>query len=58
MPAATPFTVPVNDPTVAIVVLLLLHVPPGVASLSVMLPPVPTVVVPVTGPGTGFTVTL
>jgi hypothetical protein len=43
LPAATPVTIPVVLPAVAIPVLLLDHVPPGVALVNVMLPPTQTV---------------
>lgn len=46
-PAATPVTVPVAAFTVALAVLLLLHVPPVVASASVMDEPGHTEVGPV-----------
>ena len=36
VPAATPFTIPVTDPTVAIEVLLLDHVPPVVVDANVV----------------------
>jgi len=34
VPVATPVSVPDDEPTVAVLMLLLLHVPPGVASAS------------------------
>jgi hypothetical protein len=46
-PAATPVTTPVAAFTVALAVLLLLHVPPGVASAKVMEEPGHTEVGPV-----------
>lgn len=55
MPEATPYTTP-NGLTVAIPVALLLHVPPGVASDSGMVPPVLTVVRPVMPTGAALTV--
>lgn len=55
VPAATPVTMPVPGPIVAIDVFPLLQLPPGVASLIVMLPPAQTIVDPVIGE-TGSTV--
>ena len=55
-PADTPVTIPVA-PTVAIAPLLLLHVPPVVASLSGSVKPTVTVLPPDIGEGEGFTVT-
>jgi hypothetical protein len=57
VPLETPVTIPV-ELTVAIAVLLLLHVPPVVASVSVDVPPTATVVVPEIAAGTGLTVTV
>jgi hypothetical protein len=57
VPAATPVTIPV-EPTVAIVVLLLLHVPALVASAKPVVNPVHTTFVPVIAAGNGFTVTV
>lgn len=57
VPAATPVTIPVPDPTVAITVLLLLHAPPVVASLSVVVWLTHAVVAPVIADGSAFTVT-
>ena len=51
-----PVTTPVDAPTVATVVLLLLHVPPPVASESVVVRPEHTVLVPFITKGSGFTV--
>lgn len=48
---------PVDEPIVATVVLLLLQLPPLVALLSVTLELVQIVVVPVITPGLGFMVT-
>ena len=56
-PAATPVTTPVPLLTVANDVLLLLQVPSGVASLSAVVKPAHTLVVPVIAAGSGFTVT-
>lgn len=56
-PASTPDTTPVEEPTTAIVVRLLLHVPPEGVELSVTVAPAHTWVVPVIADGKGFTVT-
>lgn len=48
-----PVTTPVPDPTVAMEVPAELHVPPVVASLSVVVMPGQTEAVPVIGSGTG-----
>lgn len=56
VPAATPDTTPELF-IVATEVLLLLHVPPVVASLSEVVDPTQTLVVPSIAPGSGFTVT-
>ena len=58
MPAATPVTTPVPAPTVQIVLSLLLHVPPDVASLSDIVNPEHTVVAPEMGDGNALTVTV
>lgn len=58
MPTLIPETMPVEDPTTAIAVELLLHVPPGVLLLSVVVLPLHTSVVPVIAAGNGFTVTV
>ncbi len=55
VPVETPETIPVVDPTVATVVLLLSQVPPP-ASDNVVVLPTQTFVVPVMGLGSGFTV--
>ena len=47
VPAVTPVTTPEPDPTVAMVISLLLHTPPEVASLNVVVRPGHTLVVPV-----------
>ncbi len=49
VPAATPVTIPEPVPTVAIPLLLLLHVPLLVASLSVVVAPAHTILDPVIG---------
>ena len=46
VPAETPVTTPVDEPTVAIEVLLLLHVPPLVESNKVIVDPTHTEVGP------------
>ena len=58
VPAATPVTTPVLA-TVAIPVALLLHAPPVVPLVNVVVPPAHTVAVPVIEPalGKGLTVT-
>ena len=56
VPAATPVTIPVLEPTVAFA-LLLLHVPDvpvAVASLSVIVDPTHTVSLPVIAPAKGY----
>ena len=58
VPAVMPVTSPVDDPTVATEVLLLLHTPPLVASLSAVVNPTQTAAVPVIGTGVGLTVTV
>ena len=49
VPAETPVTIPVAEPTVATPVLLLLHIPPASESLKVTKAPGPRVDVPATG---------
>jgi hypothetical protein len=56
-PGVTPVTVPVSEPIVATEVLLLFHVPPNVASLSVLVVPTHIFVVPVIAAGVAYTVT-
>ena len=56
-PDDTPVTIPVADPTVAMVVLPLLHLPPP-ASVRVVVWPTHTLVSPVMGNGNGFTVSV
>ena len=55
LPAVTPVTLPDVELTVALP-LLLVHVPPVMASLSVVLRVVQTLVIPVIAAGTGLTV--
>ena len=57
-PEVTPFTVPVEEPMAAIAVLLLLHTPPEVASVNVVVKPTHTFVVPPIAAGFGLTVKL
>jgi hypothetical protein len=57
VPAAMPVTNPVDALTVAIAVLLLLQVPPAVASDKVLVPPTVVVATPAIGAGAGVTVT-
>jgi len=47
VPEATPVTIPDEDPTVAVAVLLLDHEPPVVASARVVVAPEHTLAVPV-----------
>ena len=56
VPDDMPVTIPVEEPTVAIPVLPLVHVPPLVASLKVVVKPAQTDAVPVIDDGNGFTV--
>ena len=57
MPAAMPLTMPVTVTTVAIVVPVLLHVPPMLVSVRLVVDPAHTVAVPSIAAGSGFTVT-
>ena len=57
VPSAMPFTMPVVSPTVAFVVLLLVHVPPPMPSVSEVVAPTQILVIPIMGPGAGVTVT-
>jgi hypothetical protein len=57
VPAATPDTIPEAAPTVAMVMSLLLHVPPPGVDARVEVNPVQTLVVPVIAVGLGLTVT-
>ena len=56
-PAVSPETIPVLEPMVATMVLLLLHTPREDVSAKVIVPPVHTFVMPVIGAGFGFTTT-
>jgi hypothetical protein len=58
VPTVTVVTVPLEDPMLATPVLLLIHVPLGVASVNVMLDPIQTEVGPPISAGNTFTVTL
>lgn len=58
VPALIPVTSPVDEFTVAILVLAVLQVPPVSASESSVVYPVHTVFIPVIAPGIGFTVTV
>lgn len=57
VPGDTPTTEPVVSPIVAVAVLLLVHVPAGVALLRAVVLPTHTVAVPVMAAGSGWTVT-
>jgi hypothetical protein len=57
VPDDTPYTIPELVPTVATLVVLLLHMPPPVVLLSVVLLPTHTVDEPVIAAGSGLTVT-
>ena len=58
VPADTPITRPVDEPIVATGVMLLLQVPPVVASLSKVVAPTHTLAVPVIAGGPEVTVTV
>jgi hypothetical protein len=58
VPAVIPETIPVPEPTVATVMLLLLHVPPDVILLSVVAAPAQMAIVPVIAATDGFTETV
>jgi hypothetical protein len=57
VPAVTPVTTPVNEPTVATAVLLLLQLPPGEDEVRVVVSPTHTLAAPLIVPGPAFTVT-
>ena len=57
VPAETPVTTPVVEPTLALVASLLLHNPPVVASANPIVDPVHTAGAPVMAAGLGLTVT-
>lgn len=56
VPGLTPVTMPVEAPTEATSGLLLLHVPPEVGSVRVVVRPTHNIDVPLIGAGNGFTV--
>lgn len=58
VPALTPPTPPLVAPMVAVEALLVLHVPPVVASVSVVDAPTHTLAVPDMAAGSGLTVTV
>lgn len=58
VPAVVPDTMPLAEPTVATAVVPLIHVPPEVALESVVADPAHMLIVPVSGAGTAFTVTV
>ena len=58
VPALIPLTTPEVIPMVAAVVIVLVHAPPADGSLSSVVWPTHTLVLPVTGAGTGLTVIL
>ena len=57
MPAVIPVTIPVAEPMVAILGILLLQAPPVTASVSAVVAPAQTMPAPPIGAGAGFTVT-
>ncbi len=57
VPEATPIAVPVENPIVATEGVLLVHTPPVVASVSVVVKPTHTEVVPAIAAGLGLMVT-
>lgn len=58
VPGPIPVTMPVPAPTVATAVVLQLHVPPGVASVSVIEDNAQTALAPTIGAGPALTVTI
>ena len=58
VPDATPVTVPLDEPMVALAGVLLAHVPPVVASVRVVDEPTHTDVAPLIEAGSGLIVTL
>jgi hypothetical protein len=58
VPAATPVTIPVEEPTVATGETVLAHVPPLVASVKVIEDPTHTVLLPVIAAGAAVTVSV
>lgn len=57
-PAATPLTTPVDEPTVAMAVIALLHAPPPTASVSDIESPAHTADTPLIAMGDTLTVTV
>jgi hypothetical protein len=57
-PPTSPFAIPVDEPMVAMVVLLLLHVPPGVPSVNVAVEPTHILYDPMINDGSGLMVTI
>ena len=57
MPAAIPVTKPVLEPIVAVVIPLLVQLPPVVGSLNVVVNPTHTLLAPVLAAGFALTVT-
>jgi hypothetical protein len=58
VPEETPVTIPVEEPTVATAVLLLIQVPPNVVSLNVAVDPEQIPETPAIAPGEGLIVTV
>jgi hypothetical protein len=58
VPGVPPVTVPDAEPMFAVVVLLLVHAPPAVASASVVVSPVHICGTPLIADGNGLTVTM
>jgi hypothetical protein len=57
VPAVRPVTIPEDEPTERILVLPLLHVPPGIRSLNTVVAPRQILVLPLIAEGNGLTVT-
>ncbi len=58
VPVATPVTIPVADPTVALVVVLLAQVPPPEVLMMVVVPPAQMLLLPEFAGSAAFTVTV
>ena len=58
VPADTPVTTPVVMPTVAVERELLVHVPPAIISVSVIVEPTQTSLLPIMAGGNAYTVTV
>ena len=56
MPGEMPFTIPVVAPTVAMIRLLLVHVPPATESYNILEEPMHILFIPQIADGDGFTV--